>query len=345
MNACGFSVCRKCQPLFKRAKEEDEDLMKRLGLIFMALACFVGSGIPFSAHAEKFPDHPITLIVPYQAGGATDIVIRPLAEGAKKYLGQSVLVENRTGGGGAVGVSAVVGKKPDGYILTVAFPSLHRLSYINKLSFDTVKDLTPIILYGGNLFGILVRAESPYRSLQDLLEYAKANPGKVSYMASGIGSGGHIAMEELATHAGGIVLSHVPSKGDAESNTALLGGHVEAISTTSGWLPLVEAGKLRLLATYGEKRTKRFTNVPTVKELGFNVIQTNPGWIFGPKGMPPEIVMILHEAFRKALDDPRFLDAMERYEMPHMYQNIEECTKTWADAYIQAGKHVKIYIK
>jgi tripartite-type tricarboxylate transporter receptor subunit TctC len=322
-----------------------EKTMQRSSFSIIPIVFLLGVCLPLSAYGEKFPNSPITLIVPYQAGGATDIVIRPLAEGAKKYFGQPILVENKTGGGGAVGVSGVVGKRPDGYNLTVAFPSLHRLSYINKLSFDTVKDLTPIILYGGNLFGILVRADSPFKSLQGLLEYAKVNPGKISYMASGIGSGGHIAMEELATYAGGVVFSHVPSKGDAESNTALLGGHVEVISTTSGWIPLVEAGKLRLLATYGEKRTKRFSNVPTVKELGFNVVQTNPGWIFGPKSMPTDIIEILHESFKKALDDPRFLAAMERYEMPSMYQNIEECTRTWAEAYIQAGEHVRKYIK
>jgi tripartite-type tricarboxylate transporter receptor subunit TctC len=298
-----------------------------------------------AAQAPHFPANPITVVVPYQAGGATDIVVRPLAEGAKKFLGQPIVVENRTGGGGAVGVGSIVAKKPDGYLLTVAFSSLHRLSFINPLPFDTVKDLTPIILYGGNLFGIFVRADSPYKTLKDLLDDAKANPGKVSYMASGIGSGGHIAMEELATHAGGLVFTHIPSKGDAESNTALLGGHVDAISTTSGGLPLVEAGKVRILATYGEKRMKKFSNVPTVMELGYKVIQTNPGFIFGPKGMPKDIVRILHDAFHKAQDDPRFITAMDMYEMPVMYQNTEECTKTWAQAQMEAKEQVRKYIK
>ena len=301
--------------------------------------------LPATGQAANFPNGAITLIVPYPAGGATDIIIRPLAEAAKKSLGQPVLVENRSGGGGAVGVGSIVGKKPDGYLLAVAVTSLHRNSYLNKLSFDTVKDVTPIIRVAGYLYGILVRADSPHQTLKDLLAYAKANPGKVTYMASGLGTGGHIAMEELAYNAGGIKFSHIPSKGDLESSAALLGGHVEAISTTSGWIPLAEAGKLRVLATYGDTRSKKFPNVPTVKELGYKVVHNSPIGIFGQKNMPKEIVKILHDAFKRGLDDPSFVAAMDRYDMPVMYQNTEDFTKYWAEAYVEAGEEVRKYIK
>jgi tripartite-type tricarboxylate transporter receptor subunit TctC len=301
--------------------------------------------LPATGQAANFPNGAITLIVPYPAGGATDIVIRPLAGAAKKSFGQPVLVENRSGGGGAVGVGSIVGKKPDGYLLAVAVTSLHRNSYLNKLSFDTVKDVTPIIRVAGYLYGILVRADSPHQTLKDLLAYAKANPGKVTYMASGLGTGGHIAMEELAYNAGGIKFSHIPSKGDPESSAALLGGHVDAISTTSGWIPLAEAGKLRVLATYGETRSKKFPNVPTVKELGYKVVHNSPIGIFGQKNMPKDIVKILHDAFKRGLDDPSFVAAMDRYDMPVMYQNTEDFTKYWAEAYVEAGEHVRKYIK
>jgi tripartite-type tricarboxylate transporter receptor subunit TctC len=300
---------------------------------------------PIHGQAADFPNKPITLIVPYPAGGATDLVIRPLGEAAKKYLGQPVVVENRSGGGGAVGVGSIIGKKPDGYLLSVVVTSLHRNSYINKLSFDTVKDVTPIIQLAGYLYGILVRSDSQFKTLKELLDYAKANPGKISYMASGLGTGGHIAMEELAYNAGGIKFNHIPSKGDPESTAALLGGHVDAISTTSGWIPQAEAGKLRLLATYGEKKTKRFPNVPTVAELGLKVVHNSPIGIVGPKDMPKEIVKILHDAFKKSLDDPTFLSVMDRYEMPVMYLNTEAFAKQWAEAYVEAGEHVKRYIQ
>jgi tripartite-type tricarboxylate transporter receptor subunit TctC len=293
----------------------------------------------------SFPGKSITLIVPFQAGGATDVVIRPLAEAAKKYLGQPVIIENRGGGGGTVGVGSIVGKNPDGYLLSVVSPAIHRNSYINKLPFDTVKDLTPIIRVAGYLYGIVVRSDSPYKALKDLIDFSRANPGKVTYMASGIGTGGHIAMEELAFNAGGIQFSHIPSKGDAESSTALMGGHVDVNSTPSGWIPLVDAGKLRLLATYGQKRNKKFSDVPTVLELGYKTVQEAPIGIVGPQNMPKEIVRILHDGFRKALEDPGYLAAMGKFEMPVLYQNSEDFAKYWAEAYIEEGDLVRKFIK
>lgn len=308
-------------------------------LAFIVLFAFAGIGA-----AEKFPDKPITLIVPYPAGGATDVVIRPLAEAMKNVLGQPVIVENKGGGGGAVGVGSIVSKAPDGYMLSVVVTSLHRASFINKLSFDTVNDITPIIRVGGYLYGILVKPDSKYNSLKELVDYAKANPGKVSYMASGIGTGGHIAAEEMATNAG-VKFNHLPSKGDQESSANLLGGHVDFISTTSGWIPLVQAGKLKLLATYNDGRIKKFADVPTVKELGYGVVHNSPIGIVGPKGMAADRVKLIHDAVHKAMGDPAFLAAMGRYEMPLLYQNSADFAKYWAEAYTEAGVQVKQYIK
>jgi tripartite-type tricarboxylate transporter receptor subunit TctC len=313
-----------------------------LGLVFLSISSFLA---PVAPAAEVFPSRSITMIVPYPAGGATDLLARPLADEAKKSLGQPVIIENRAGGGGAVGVGAIVGKKPDGYLLSVAVESLHRNSFINKLPFDTVKDLTPIIAFSGNLYGICVRADSPHKTLKDLLNYAKANPDKLSYMASGVGTSGHISMEELAVKAGNLKLSHVPSKGDQESTAALLGGHVDAISTSAGFIPMVEAGQLRLLATYTSKRTKKFPNVPTVDELGYGVVQEAPIGIFGPKGMPADIVRILHDAFKKAMGSQAFLTTMDNFQQPPVYMNPSELGKYWAEAYVDAERQVNAYIK
>lgn len=307
-------------------------------ILVLALVCLA------SGSAFAFPNKPITLIVPYPAGGATDVVIRPLAEAAGKILGQPVLVENKGGGGGAVGVGSIIGKEPDGYLLSVVVTSLHRVAHINKLAFDTVKDVTPILRVGGYLYGILVHPDSKYKTLKDLIEETRARPGQVSYMASGIGTGGHIAAEEMAANAG-VKFNHLPSKGDQESSAALLGGHVDFISTTSGWIPLVEAGKLKLLATYGEERVKRFPDVPTVKEAGYKVVHNSPIGIVGPKGMAPERVKVLHDAFHKALSDPGFLKAMATYEMPVLYQNTADFTKYWAEAYEEAGIQARNFLK
>ncbi len=322
--------------------------MRRAGSI-LALGLLISAALlwlaPAAPAAEPFPTRSITVIVPYPAGGATDVVTRPLAEGAKKLLGQSVVVENRAGGGGAVGVGAIVGKKPDGYLLAVAVESLHRNSYLNKLPFDTVKDVTPIMTFSGNLYGIVVRADSPHKTLKDLLAHIKANPGKVSYMASGVGTSGHIAMEELAVKAGNLKLSHVPSKGDQESSAALLGGHVDFISTSSGFIPLVEAGQLRLLAVYSSKRAGKFPNVPTVHELGYDVINEAPIVVLGPKGLPADVVKVLHDAFRKAMDDPPFIAAMNNLQMPILYMNTADTAKYWSEAYVTAGEHVRKYMQ
>ena len=292
--------------------EEGRTVTKHDSKILLTLA-IVASGVLLAATAAQssdFPNRPITLVIPWGAGGSTDTTFRALCEAVKEFLGQPVIPENRPGEGGAVGVGSIVGVKPDGYTLVQATNSLHRNSYLNKLSFDTVKDLTPIILVGGHQIGIAVRSDSPFKTVNDVIDYARANPGKLKYMASGVGSSGHVAWEELAYNAGGVKLQHLPSKGDKDSSTALLEGRVDMIVTPAGWIPLVEAGKLRLLCTFGEKRLKTFPDVPTAKELGFRVVHDNPMGIFGPKGMDPKVVKILHDAFRKAQNDPRFVAAM-----------------------------------
>jgi len=300
--------------------------------------------VPTAGQTADFPKSSITMVIPWGAGGATDITFRALCEAARKFLGQPVIVENRVGGGSAVGVGSIVGKKPDGYTLAEATESLHRNSYLNRLPFDTVKDVTPIILVGGHQIGIVVRSDSPFKTLNEVIDYARTNPEKLTYMASGVGSAGHIAWEETAYNAGGIKLQHIPSKGDQESSTAVLGGHVDMIVTTAGWIPLVEAGKLRLLATYGEKRSKVFPKVPTVKELGYKVVHNNLMVILGPKGMDPEVVKIIQDGFHRAMDDPIFLEAMGKFDMPIIYMDAKDCAKYWADAYIRAGEHVRRFI-
>jgi len=315
-------------------------------ILLVALVFFLTGSVlnPIAAQALDFPKKPIVVIVPYMAGGTTDLATRALAEAAKKHFGQPVIVENRPGGGSAIGVGSIVGKEQDGYLLSVAVEGLHRTSYINKLSFDTVKDVTPIMQFCGYIFGVWVRADSPFKTLKDLIDYAKANPGKISYMASGIGGGGHIATEELAYYAG-VKFTLVPSKGDAEATTALLGGHIDVGACTSGLVPLLRAGKVRLLAIYTEKRAAMLPDVPTVAECGYKVAHNNPITILGPKGMPKDIVKAVHDGFRKAIDEPSFLATLAKYEMPVMHKNTEDCAKDWAEAYVRAGEQVRKYMK
>lgn len=296
--------------------------------------------------ASNFPSRPITLVIPYTPGGATDRTFRALAQAASRYFPHPVVVENRPGGSGAVAISNMLGKAPDGYTVTVIVSVLQRASYQNKFSFDTVKDLTPIIQVAGLQYGIVVHPDSPYKTLKDLLDAAKRQPGQLSYMSAGLGSGGHIYMEEIAAAAGGLQFNHIPANGDAQAAMALLGKQVDFIAVTpGGWESNVKAGKLRLLATLGEQRMKKFPDTPTVKELGYGVVHLTPLGLAGPKGLAPEIVKVLHDGFRKAMNDPEFIATMDQLEHPILYVGPEDYAKAWAASDIEERERVRKFIK
>jgi len=227
----------------------------------------------------------------------------------------------------------------------VIVPVLQRASYQNKFPFDTVKDLTPIIQVAGLQYGIVVYTESPYKTLKELLEAAKRQPGGLSYMSAGLGSGGHIYMEEIAAAAGGLRFNHIPANGDAQAAMALLGKQVDFIAVTpGGWESNVQAGKLRLLATLGEQRMKKFADTPTVKELGYGVVHLTPLGLAGAKGLPADIIKTLHEGFRKATNDPEFIAAMEQMEHPILYLGPEDYAKAWVASDLEERERVRKFI-
>lgn len=295
--------------------------------------------------AQDFPNKPITLIIPYTPGGATDLTFRALADTARKHFNQQIVVENRPGGSGAVALASMLAKPADGYTVTVIVPVVQRASYQSKFSFDVVNDLVPIIQVASLQYGIVVRTDSPHKTLKELIEAAKASPGKFTYMSAGIGSGGHIYMEEIAAAAGGVQFNHVPSKGDADAAAALMGGHVDLIAVTpGGWSSLVQAGKLRLLATLGEKRTRRFPDVPVVRETEYGVVHLTPLGVAGPKGLSAEVVAKLHEGFRKAVEDPAFIARMDEMENAIVYQGPEQFKQSWARYYVEEGERVRRFL-
>ncbi len=298
--------------------------MKTVALI-MITTVIMAFGLP--ALAAEFPTKPITLVIPYPAGGSTDLTGRALANAAKKYLGQPIIVENKSGGGGTVGPSLVVPKPPDGYTIGIITSSPTIAYHMGKLNFNPVGDLTHIMRWAGYLFGLVVQTDSQWKTIQEFIQYAKQNPQKVSYGSPGVGTPPHLAMEELAALAGGIQFVHIPYKGGAESNTGLLGGHVDSVSDSSGWGPLVDAGKFRLLVTYGYQRSTRYPQVPTLKEVGYNMVSPGPIGLIGPKDMPKPIVAKLHDAFKKAMDDADFQAVMKKLDMIPLYLNSEDYEK------------------
>jgi tripartite-type tricarboxylate transporter receptor subunit TctC len=303
----------------------------RRQLLQAAAATSAAIALPGFAQ-EKYPARPVKLICPWPAGGSTDAVMRALAESASKHLGQAVIIENKPGAGGMLGANELVSAKPDGYTLSQLPHGVFRIPHMQKVAFNTLQDFTWIICLTGYTFGIVVPADSPIKSVKDLVDYAKANPGKFTYGSTGTGTSPHLAVEEFAQRAG-IKLTHVPFKGNAENMQAILGGHIMAASDATGWGPHVDAGKLRLLATYGSKRTKRWPNVPTLDELGYKTVSDSPFGVCGPKGMDPAVVKTLHDAFRKTLDDAKVIETFDKYDQSVIYMDTATYTKWARDTY------------
>lgn len=286
------------------------------------LAAAVAGAMPL-ARASDFPNRPITFISPWPAGASADAQIRALALAAGKVLGQNIVVEIAAGAAGTLGPSRLINVRPDGYTVSQGNNNLYRQPFITKTPYDPATDFSYIIGVSGFNFGLAVRADSGWRTLQDFIAHAKANPGKVSFGVIGIGSQPYNAMVALAEK-NGIKWTDVPFKGTAESIQALRGGQVDAIADGTGWAPFVRSGDFRLLATFGPKRLKHFPEVPTLRDLGYDFAGTSPWGVIGPKGMDTGVVKILHDAFRKAMDDAAFLQTLDTVVTEPMYMSTEE---------------------
>ncbi len=298
----------------------------RRQVLAAAGAAGLAGASPLTRAQQAFPSRPIRYICPWPAGGSTDAVMRALAESASRALGQQVVVENKPGAGGTLGANELVSARPDGYTLAQLPQSVFRLPHMQKMAFNTLTDFTWIACLTGYTFGMVVPATSPIRSIADLVAWAKARPGEFTYGSTGTGTSPHLAVEEFAQRAG-IQLNHVPFKGNAENMQAVLGGHVMAASDATGWAPHVESGRLRLLATYGSQRTRRWPQVPTLDELGYKTVSDSPFGVCGPKGMDTAVVQTIHDAFRKTLDDPAVRASFDRYDQTVIYMNTADYTR------------------
>ena len=296
----------------------------RLLATLAAAALFAVSAT--SLQAEDFPTKPITLVVPFPAGGATDLLMRALGEAASKHLGQPVIVDNRAGGGGAIGPGTMaVTAKPDGYTIAQIPIPVYRLPMMQKTAWSH-NDFSYIIHLTGYTFMFVVGAQTPFHKWQDVVDYAKANPGKITYGTSGTGGTPHLGAEMIAEKAG-IKMTHVPLKGSAEADVALLGGHVMMIVGGTNNEPHVEAGKARFMNIWTANRSKEAPEIPTLRELGYPYTIDSSFGLAGPKGMDPKIVAKLHDAFKKAMDDKAVVDVMERFSMVPNYKNSADYTK------------------
>ncbi len=288
-------------------------MMKRkILLLLIAALAGVAAGAAFT-HVQAqtreqaaYPDHPIKLIVPFAAGGPTDIVGRIMAHGMEKELGQSIIVENKPGGGSNIGTELVVRAKPDGYTLLLgSIANATNMSIYNNLNYDTAKDLVAITQFMTSPSVLVVNPSLPIHNLAELVAYARANPGKLSFASSGAGGSPHLAGEMLKLRMN-IDLLHVPYKGASPALNDVLGGNVSmGFMTAAGVLPSIEGGKLRAIAVAGLKRLPQLPDVPTMAEAGapdFEVSSWNG--LFAPTGTPPEVLKKLAETAQKVINQP-----------------------------------------
>jgi tripartite-type tricarboxylate transporter receptor subunit TctC len=285
--------------------------------------------------AADFPSRPITFIVPWPAGSGVDLFHRAHCEAASKLLGQPVVVDNKAGGSGTAGPAAMAATaKPDGYTIGQGHTGLMRLPYMQKLTFEPLKDFTWIMNVSSYTFGVIVRADAPWKTFQEFVADAKANPGKITYTTPGVGTSLHIGMEQIALQAG-VKFTHVPTKGGSEGWAAIEGGHIMAQADASGWAPLVDAGKFRLLVLWTDNRLARWPSVPTLAEAGYKFKLDSPFGIIGPKGIEGGVVKKLHDAFKAAMADPKLKDIGEKYFYGFSYMDTASYNKFVAETVVE----------
>jgi tripartite-type tricarboxylate transporter receptor subunit TctC len=297
--------------------------------------------IPSLVRAQgNFPTKPISLIVPWPAGGATDISLRLLAELASKSLGQRVVVENRSGAGGTLAMPILQQAAADGYTLAqLPYPVL-RAPHLQKVSWDPIRDTTPIIQISGVTFGVVVPASSPFKTFDDLLLFAAAKPDELTISTNGQGTTPHVVLDEIFGRKN-LRYIHVPYKGTAEQMLAVSSGHLMAGVNSNGFAPFVDSGKLRLLVTFGDQRSRRWTSTPTLKELGHGIVAMSPYGLVGPRGMEAQTVRILHDAFKTALFDSQHIAELAKYEQEPNYLDSKDYANALREAYAAERKNVE----
>ena len=304
---------------------------RRAGLtVLLTLLCAVTT---VSYAQEKYPSRPITIVAPFPPGGVADLTARPVAAAMEQVLKNPVVVVNKTGAAGAVGMAFVANSKPDGYNLLMALSSISIIPEADKL-FErkpayTMDQLIPIALISADPTIFVVSADRPWKNVKEFVDDAKKRPGQISYSSSGVYGTLHMATEMLS-HAGGISLKHVPYSGAGPALTAILGGHVDTLASGPAVvIPHIKAGKLRPLAGWGAKRVASLPNVPTFKELGYDIEFYIWAGLFAPRGTPEPVMKRIRESVRQAVNTPEYKAAMEKLQTPIAYLDAPEFQKFW----------------
>jgi tripartite-type tricarboxylate transporter receptor subunit TctC len=304
-------------------------------LWFFALSLLATALLALSppASAQEYPSRPIRMLVGFGAGGPTDITFRKLAELAGKRLGQPIVVENKPGAGATLAPAQMARQdKPDGYTIAAATAGLLRFPHMQKVDWDPLRDFTWIAGLGGYSFVLAVRDDAPFKTPAELFNWARANPGKLSIGTAGAGTTMHLLSEALGSMAN-VQITHIGFKSSSEAATNLLGGHVMAAVDAAGSI-VPHAPNLRILLSFDEKPGRLLPGVPTAKSLGYDLAYPAPYGVVGPKGMPPEIVKKLHDAFKSAIEDPEYHKLLENLRQTEWYRNSADYEKWAREFYI-----------
>ncbi|GAB1578590.1 tripartite tricarboxylate transporter substrate binding protein [Bordetella petrii] len=278
-----------------------------------ALACAALA----AAHAA-YPERTIRIIVPYQPGGSTDTVVRKFAELAAPELGQSIIIENKGGAGATLGARALANAEPDGYTLAILPSPVFRMPHIQDMGYDPNRDFTYVMMLSGYTLGVAVPANAPYRDWAGFIDYARKHPGDIAYGTASVGSASNVMMEDIARR-NGVTWRHIPYKGESDVIQGVLGGQLQAYAGSTTVLPMVQAGKMRMLVTWGDARSAQFPDVPTLHELDGTPAAYAPFGIAAPKGLPPAILQTLHDTFKRVAESDAFRSILTQYGQELVY--------------------------
>jgi tripartite-type tricarboxylate transporter receptor subunit TctC len=297
---------------------------------------------PAPGWSQDFPSKPITIYCGFEAGATTDLTARALAEEGQKVLGVPVVVENKAGGGSTVAAALLANRKADGYTLAVVASSALDIRHLMLAPpYDPGKDFTFLLIYGNYVGGICVLKESPFKTLKDLEEHARKNPGAVSYSSSGIGANQQLAVDYWAKQAQ-LSIKHVPFKGGAPACTALLGKHVDFTAGAGIHLNYVKQGIFRMLAvTSAERRDPEFPDVPTLKDLGYKDLPPQEYILLAPKGLPAPISKKLEDSFGRAVHSIEFQKSMKDLSVPFSFKDRRQLEAEFPKVYQFYGQVMK----
>lgn len=298
------------------------------------------SGYAQGTEIAKYPSRPVTFIVPTPAGSQADIPCRLIAREAEKFLGQPIVVVNKPGGSQSIGIAAVSVAKPDGYTIGHAgHPGIFFAPFMEKIPYQPVKDLKQIIQFGYLNMAIFVKADSPLKSMKDVIDFARKNPKKMTYGTAGMGTLGNVVMETIAKKEG-VQFTLIPFKGSPESQVALLGGHI-LVGTGGFTHSLVESGKTRLILLIAEAHSPSYPDVPIMKDIGYDIPAPTLLNIVGPNDLPEEIVKKVEGAFSKAMKEPAFIKGMKDLQLTITYRNSSDLEAYVARTYDAMGSMLK----